>query len=36
MEAVREQGNGHLDHGVLLRGVERLSGRARGAAYGND
>ena len=29
MEAVRELGNGHLDHGVLLRGVEHLSGRYR-------
>ena len=29
MEAVRELGNGHLDHGVLLRGVEHLSGRNR-------
>ena len=27
MEAVRDLGNGHLDHGVLLRGVEHLSGR---------
>jgi len=29
MEAVRDLGNGHLDHGVLLRGVEHLSGRNR-------
>ncbi|GIM91143.1 2-hydroxy-3-oxopropionate reductase [Paractinoplanes toevensis] len=29
MEAVRELGNGHLDHGVLLRGVEHLSGLSR-------
>ncbi|MEU4235942.1 2-hydroxy-3-oxopropionate reductase [Actinoplanes sp. NPDC026619] len=29
MEAVRELGNGHLDHGVLLRGVEHLSGLPR-------
>jgi 2-hydroxy-3-oxopropionate reductase len=29
MEAVRDLGNGHLDHGVLLRGVEHLSGLAK-------
>ena len=28
MAAVRAQGDGALDHGALLRGVERLSGRA--------
>ncbi|WP_203829543.1 2-hydroxy-3-oxopropionate reductase [Actinoplanes palleronii] len=29
MEAVRDLGHGSLDHGVLLRGVEQLSGRNR-------
>ncbi|WP_436531687.1 2-hydroxy-3-oxopropionate reductase [Actinoplanes sp. HUAS TT8] len=29
IEAVRERGYGDLDHGVLLRGVEQLSGRSR-------
>jgi 2-hydroxy-3-oxopropionate reductase len=28
MSALRAQGDGGLDHGALLRGVERLSGRA--------
>jgi 2-hydroxy-3-oxopropionate reductase len=31
MAARRAQGDGALDHGALLRGVERLSGRADGA-----
>jgi 2-hydroxy-3-oxopropionate reductase len=27
MAALRAQGDGSLDHGALLKGVERLSGR---------
>jgi 2-hydroxy-3-oxopropionate reductase len=36
MAALRAQGDGALDHGALLRGVERLAGRADDAPLAND